>query len=181
MSYILNALKKAERDRLREDPKELDDFASAHWDPYKPEPVKDLSWLKVTVVLVPLAVLIGVYFGSTEMSQVEAPKLSPAMNDLILQVDESTNSSSGEPLETIETQPLPIDPVQIKNKALAVPDLVIAGHMYLNQGSTSNRLFIGETSFREGDAIDSVWTLVAINSDSFMIRADDRVETIPFR
>jgi hypothetical protein len=159
----------------------LDDFASAHWDPYKPEPVKDLSWLKVTVVLVPLAVLIGVYFGSTEMSQVEAPKSSPAMNDLILQVDESTNSFSGEPLETIETQPLPIDPVQIKNKALAVPDLVIAGHMYLNQGSTSNRLFIGETSFREGDAIDSVWTLVAINSDSFMIRADDRVETIPFR
>ena len=181
MSYILNALKKAERDRLREDPQELDDCASAHWDPYKPEPVKDLSWLKVTVVLVPLAVLIGVYFGSTEMSQVEAPKSSPAMNDLILQVDESTNSSSGEPLETIETQPLPIDPVQIKNKALAVPDLVIAGHMYLNQGSTSNRLFIGETSFREGDAIDSVWTLVAINSDSFMIRADDRVETIPFR
>jgi len=181
MSYILNALKKAERDRLREDPKELDDFASAHWDPYKPAPVKDLSWLKVTVVLVPLAVLIGVYFGSTEISQVEAPKLSPAMNDLILQVDESTNSSSGEPLQTIETQPLPIDPVQIKNEALAVPDLVIAGHMYLNQGSTSNRLFIGERSFREGDAIDSVWTLVAINSDSFMIRADDRVETIPFR
>jgi hypothetical protein len=26
MSYILDALKKAERDRLREDPKELDDF-----------------------------------------------------------------------------------------------------------------------------------------------------------
>ena len=62
MSYILNALKKAERDRLREDPQELDNFASAHWDPYKPEPVKDLSWLKVTVVLVPLIVLIGVYF-----------------------------------------------------------------------------------------------------------------------
>jgi hypothetical protein len=112
---------------------------------------------------------------------VEAPKLSPAMNDLILQVDESTNSSSSEPLQTIETQPLPIDPVQIKNEALAAPDLMIAGHMYLNQGSTSNRLFIGERSFREGDAIDSVWTLVAINSDSFMIRADDRVETIPFR
>ncbi|MDB2382511.1 hypothetical protein N9W08_00715, partial [Porticoccaceae bacterium] len=149
--------------------------------PYKPEPVKDSSWLKVTVVLVPLAVLVGVYFGSTKMTQVEAPKLSPAMNDSILQVDESTNSSSGEPLQTIETKPLPIDPVQIKNEALAVPYLVIAGHMYLNQGSTSNRLFIGERSFREGDAIDSVWTLVAINSDSFMIRADDRVETIPFR
>ena len=181
MSYILNALKKAERDRLREDPKELDDFASAHWDPYKPEAVKDSSWLKVTVVLVPLAVVIGVYFGSTKMTQVEAPKLSPAMNDSILQVDESTNSSSGEPLQTIETQPALSDPVKTENEALAVPDLVVAGHMYLNQGSISNRLFIGERSFREGDAIDSVWTLVAINSDSFMIRADDRVETIPFR
>jgi hypothetical protein len=31
MSYILNALKKAERDRLREDPQDLNDFASAHW------------------------------------------------------------------------------------------------------------------------------------------------------
>ena len=30
MSYILDALKKAERDRLREDPKELDDFASSN-------------------------------------------------------------------------------------------------------------------------------------------------------
>ena len=38
MSYILNALKKAERDRLREDPKELDDFASANWDPYQQAP-----------------------------------------------------------------------------------------------------------------------------------------------
>ena len=35
----------------------------------------------------------------------------------------------------LRTQPLPIDPVQIKNEALALPDLVVAGHMYLNQGS----------------------------------------------
>ena len=35
MSFILDALKKAERDRLREDPKNLDDFASPHWDPYE--------------------------------------------------------------------------------------------------------------------------------------------------
>jgi len=41
MSYILDALKKAERDRLREDPKELDDFASSNWDPYQQEPKSD--------------------------------------------------------------------------------------------------------------------------------------------
>ncbi len=181
MSYILSALKKAERDRLREDPKELDDFASAHWDPYQPEPVKDKSWLKVTVVLVPLAVLIGIYFGGAELSQVEAPKIPSAMNDSIAKVVESSVLISDEPSQTIEMQPLPVDPLPIESETLAVPDLIIAGHMYLNQGSSSNRLFIGESSFREGDAINSVWTLVVINSDSFMIRAGNRVETIPFR
>jgi hypothetical protein len=35
MSFILNALKKAEQDRLREDPKDLEDFASARWDPLR--------------------------------------------------------------------------------------------------------------------------------------------------
>ena len=35
MSFILNALKKAEQERLREDPKDLEDFASARWDPYE--------------------------------------------------------------------------------------------------------------------------------------------------
>ena len=34
MSYILDALKKAERDRLREQPKDFDDLTGAHWDPY---------------------------------------------------------------------------------------------------------------------------------------------------
>ena len=38
MSYILNALKKAEQDRLRDNPKDLEDFASARWDPYQQQP-----------------------------------------------------------------------------------------------------------------------------------------------
>ena len=45
MSYILDALQKAERDRLREDPKELDDFVSANWNPYEPE-VESTSVIK---------------------------------------------------------------------------------------------------------------------------------------
>ena len=35
MSYILKALKKAEHDRLREEPENLDDFVNSGWDPYE--------------------------------------------------------------------------------------------------------------------------------------------------
>ena len=44
MSYILNALKKAEHDRKREEPEDLDDFVSAGWDPYQEQPKSAVSY-----------------------------------------------------------------------------------------------------------------------------------------
>ena len=55
MSYILNALKKAERDRKREEIEDLDDFVSADWDPYK-EPTESRASYKIAVSLLRLRV-----------------------------------------------------------------------------------------------------------------------------
>jgi hypothetical protein len=65
MSYILNALKKAERDRLRDDPQKLDDFTSTAWDPYQPVKEKKISF-KITFAIVGtvIGLLVAVY--STE-------------------------------------------------------------------------------------------------------------------
>ena len=64
MSYILDALKKAERDRLRDDPQRLDDFTSAAWDPYQPIRTKK-SASKVIVVLVIIATcLLFAFYGT---------------------------------------------------------------------------------------------------------------------
>ena len=60
MSYILNALKKAERDRKRDESEDLDDFVSAGWDPYQ-EPVKSNGSYKVAAIIVLIAALL--FFG----------------------------------------------------------------------------------------------------------------------
>lgn len=52
MSYILDALKKAERDRLREQPKDFDDLTGAHWDPYQPTQSPRSAWSRGASVAV---------------------------------------------------------------------------------------------------------------------------------
>ena len=81
MSYILDALKKAERDRLREDPQELDDFASANWDPYQQTSssisVKYLLLLAVTlVILVALVIYSGNFKIQSPITAVDEPTSS---------------------------------------------------------------------------------------------------------
>ena len=53
--------------------------------------------------------------------------------------------------------------------------------MFINEGSSSNRLFIGDRSFREGDALNQTWTLVSINPDNFVIKAGNRTEILSYR
>lgn len=65
--------------------------------------------------------------------------------------------------------------------AETIPDFRVAGHMFINEGSSSNRLFIGDRSFREGDALNQTWTLVSINPDNFVIKAGNRTEILSYR
>ena len=71
MSYILDALKKAERDRLREDPKELDDFASSNWDPYQ-QATESNSVKYLVLVIGFLALLLALVIYSGSVSQAPA-------------------------------------------------------------------------------------------------------------
>ena len=62
MSYILNALKKAEQDRLRDNPKDLEDFASARWDPYEQQTSSNKTALILSMIaLVALGVAVVIY------------------------------------------------------------------------------------------------------------------------
>lgn len=71
MSYILNALKKAEHDRLREEPQDLDDFVSSGWDPYqKTEQTLGAAaryWLPLTI----LVISAGLYYWFSTLSSVQ--------------------------------------------------------------------------------------------------------------
>ena len=178
MSYILDALKKAERDRLREDPKELDDFASSSWDPYQQGP-QTSSAKYLVLVIGSLALLMGlvIYSGSkTQAPNTVEPEMiaTPQTEQLSAQT------------QSIE-QPAPevANPAPEKQAApaaeKALPQLTISGHMYIAEGSSSNRLFANQRTFRAGDKIDQHWTLVAIKLQGYEVQSADRVEILPYR
>ena len=173
MSYILNALKKAERDRLREDPKELDDFASANWDPYQQSPSSNRlrnSLIIGAIIALSIAVgAIGVAYFSTNLSTMESTATIP------------------EPQPTVQIEPANAQPIDVtevskppqRSKA-ELPVLSISGHMYFAEGSPSNRLFANNQAYRENDSIAEGWVLAKIGVDGVEIRSGERTAFLPY-
>ncbi|MDG1693259.1 MAG: hypothetical protein P8I13_00135 [Porticoccaceae bacterium] len=158
MSYILNALKKAEQDRLRDDPKDLEDFASARWDPYEQKPASNKT--AIVLVFISLAILglvLVIYQGS----------FKPLAQKVEIVSDNPQPANIVEPLVD-ELKPR-VDP-----EAFALPVLEISGHMYFAQGSESNRLFANDQSFKEGDLIANGWQLTAIGIDGIKMEKQSR-------
>ncbi|MDG0968860.1 MAG: hypothetical protein P8Q37_08575 [Porticoccaceae bacterium] len=184
MSYILKALNKAERDRRREDPKVLDDFAGPQWDPY--QQVKQTSpylrWIAAAGIL-SIGVLVGGYILSQRAGPDPAPFISSTDKGFpqsgFIAPKDDTRLDNIEIILPVSEVDMPVALTKVAENT-APPTLVVAGYMYIAPGSASNRLFIGDTSFREQDAIDAVWTLDAILENNFVIRAGDITETIPY-
>ena len=172
MSYILDALKKAERDRLREDPKELDDFASSNWDPYQQEPKSDV--LKYIILLLCIIVaVIGLVIYSELLTRPQIQPQPPA-------AEITKQAPAPQPIRQ-SLAPAPVNVSQPEPKSLALPELQISGHMYMAEGSASNRLFANSGSFRQGDKLDNHWTLIAVGIDGIEISAGQRREFVPYR
>lgn len=163
MSYILNALKKAERDRLREDPKELDDFASANWDPYQQSPSSNR--LRNSLIIGAI-IALSIAVGAIGVAYLSAIPESPATG--------LTEPANPKPIEVIE---VPKSPQRSKAE---MPTLSISGHMYFADGSPSNRLFANNQAYRENDSIDEDWVLTKIGVDGIEIRSGERTASLPY-
>ena len=166
MSFILNALKKAEQERLRDDPKDLEDFASARWDPYeqKASSKKPLMIFSAVVFAVFSA---GVMFYLMDNRGFKQNK--PVVNTVETNSELTVDLSSS----VVAAQTQPIDP-------MAIPLLDISGHMFFAQGSSSNRLFANDQAFKEGDLVANGWVLVAIQLDGIKLKKNERIEFIPY-
>ena len=158
MSYILNALKKAEQDRLRDNPKDLEDFASARWDPYEQKTSSNKTALMLSMIaLIALAVAVAIYMdGLKPLAQKTETLLS---GEAVTQV--------------IETQSIEVRP-KVEADPYALPVLDISGHMFFAQGSKSNRLFANDQSFKQGDLVANGWRLSAIRIDGIELAKQGR-------
>lgn len=165
MSFILNALKKAEQDRLRDDPKDLEDFASVRWDPYeqKPSSNKLLIVFSVLVVLILSVVMLFYFIDDIGFKQ---------SNSMVKTVETEINPEAVKPKLILE-QPQPIDP-------MAIPKLNISGHMFFAQGSSSNRLFANDQSYKEGDLVSNGWVLMAIELDGIKLKKNKKIEFLSY-
>ena len=169
MSYILNALKKAERDRLREDPKELDDFASANWDPYQQAPSSNrLKNGLIIGALIALSITLGAlgitYLSPSKSTAALSGPVSTAQPELL----------NAQATEVIEAPQLP------RRSNAEMPVLSISGHMYFAEGSPSNRLFANNQAYRENDPIGEGWVLAKIGLQGIEIRSGERTAFLPY-
>jgi hypothetical protein len=182
MSFILDALKKAERDRLRGDPKNLDDFASAHWDPYQevPSSLAPRNWM-LACLAITIVFGVGIYIQGWEITPPSgaAPVSTPGSPQVAALSPATDRVKPLQPESAATLRPLTDQSIIVA--VPSVPELIIAGHMFIAEGSTSNRLFIGQSSYREGDKINSEWTLVSIKPDHFIISAGDSTEILAYR
>jgi len=158
MSYILNALKKAEQDRLRDDPKDLEDFASARWDPYEQKSTSN----KTTLVL---AFFLLLAIGFAVFVYINGSITLPQKNQVILDKQQIA--------EVVEQPAITREP-EVEADPFALPVLEISGHIYFAQGSKSNRLFANDQSFKEGDLIADGWRLTAIKLDGIEMAKQKR-------
>lgn len=181
MSYILDALKKAERDRLREQPKDFDDLTGAHWDPYQPTQSPRSVWSRgASVAVFAVAMVVGIYFTQQWMANSSLEPIVIQERPLIPET-ELPMASSGEQEITISSEPEQADASEAPNSEISPPTVIVAGYVYIAEGSSANRLFVGDGSLRQGDMIDSHWLLESINETNFVLRAGDRVEVIDYR
>jgi hypothetical protein len=186
MSYILNALKKAERDRKREEIEDLDDFVSDGWDPYQEPTESHASYKVAAIILFVAALLFLVFYSLTNQVVSDAEPVSepPQVVEVPNQPLEQ-EAVKQEPLrQESVTQELVIqEPVQKQQvpQELQLPEVTIAGHIYIRSGSPKNRIFIGDRTYYVGDSIDSDWVIESINFDSLSVRSGALSSELPLR
>lgn len=181
MSYILDALKKAERDRLREQPKDFDDLTGAHWDPYQPTQSPRSVWSRgASVAVFFVAMVVGIYFTQQWMANSSFEPIVIQERPLMPETDLAM-ASSGEQEITISSEPEQTEASEASNSATSPPAVVVAGYVFIAEDSAANRLFVGDGSLRQGDMLDAHWLLESINETNFVLRAGDRVEVFDYR
>lgn len=171
MSFILDALKKAERDRLRDEKFEIEDFTSPVWELNNITPItskKLIFQISLVLIICCLGVLILV---------------SVTLKDGLLDDEIVDTTAASLPDEFApETTLRAVVHTENSSKIMlpSVPNILITGSIFLSDGSKSNRVFIDDRALRVGDLVDSNWMIESIAVDAVVLRFDDHTTRIAY-
>ena len=171
MSFILDALKKAERDRLRDEKFEIEDFTSPVWELNNITPItskKLIFQISLVLIICCLGVLI----------LVSVTLKDGLLDDEIVDTTAAFLPDGFAPETTLRAG------VHTENSSKimlpSVPNILITGSIFLSDGSKSNRVFIDDRALRVGDLVDSNWMIDSIAVDAVVLRFDDHTTRIAY-
>ena len=154
MSYILKALKRAENDRSKDNPKNFEDILSDEWSTREPDTKNYSRW---TFFLAALLIIAAVLILSMIAERQEIIIADSAANDLSLNNNPIQSSIS---IDNIGKD--------------------ISGYIFAGPNSSANRIFIGGKSYKKGFTIEDGWLITAIMQDGFIIEKDGKKKKLNY-
>ena len=174
MSYILDALKKAQHDRVRENVMDVEDLTGVVWDSMELKK-KRKGFTGVLVILVTaLALIVSVVYFFYEKKLIERRFMSKADN-IELHKSELSNSQVREESGISQTS---LDGIDKNFRRL--PQIAVTGSIYMGNGASGNKIFIGDREYREGDVISGQWVLFHIGPEAIELRSGDSAVLVDY-
>ena len=179
MSYILGALKKAERERKRDQPLQLEDWEQSHWPPPESSSGNRVWWISGLILLSLIGLILLWMQLSTNASRLSVTEQTESQVD----VSETADAPTITPLMSVSTPlPLPLEklPKEPQLQAVLVPseteNLTVeveepprfSGHLFFPDNSELNRVFSNGSSYRQGEIIDG-YRIELIEEDEVLL------------
>jgi hypothetical protein len=171
MSYILDALKKAQQDRAREGDIDFEDITNITWDSIESDRERPGF---VVIIVFSITILALLIYFIYERNSIE---LDFQSGKDYSEIDErmSSNAKGLEEKATLETSR-----DSIAENFKRAPDISVTGSIYMGDGAPGNKIFIGDRAYREGDLIYEHWVLFLIGEQTIELRSGDSAYLINY-
>lgn len=174
MSYILEALKKAQHDRVRENVIDVEDLTSVVWDSMELKKKRRGSTGFLVILITALALIVSVVYFFYKKNSIEHGLMSEADN---FELDKSELSDSqGSEENGISQTSLDV----IDENFGRVPEIAVTGSIYMGNGALGNKIFIEDREYREGDVISGQWMLFHIGPQAIELRSGDNTVLVDY-
>ncbi len=169
MSYILSALKKAEKERRRDRVIDLDRLHESDWNETESDQARSVPVFRVVLASVVLLCLIISGWVATQVFRADEPVGSGTDSDLAIEGVPVTSTPDSAGAGAFATQPEPATGRNPRpDPGTQLPPLPhFSGHMYFAEQAQLSRVFSGGATYRQGEYIGE-----------YQIRAIDRREVV---
>ena len=174
MSYILDALKKAQHDRVRENVIDVEDLTGVVCDSMELKTKRKGFTATLVILITALALIVSVVYFFYEKKSIEHGLMSEADN-IELHKSELSNSQGREENGISVTGLDGID-----ENFGRVSEIAVTGSIYMGNGASGNKIFIGDREYREGDVISGQWMLFHIGPQAIELRSGDSVVLVDY-